>query len=83
MAEPLRYPYMGEPRVQDPTEGRDLLSVRTVADLLDVSGMTVHRWIREGRIPARDLNPDGQRRMYRVAAADFRAFRDSLPKAHS
>jgi excisionase family DNA binding protein len=56
------------------------LTVADIADQLQVDEQTVRRWIRGGKLVARQL---GGKAGYRIRPGDLRAFLDALPGAEA
>ena len=54
------------------------LTVSDIAERLQVDEQTVRRWIRDGKLVARQL---GGKAGYRIRPADFEAYLEALPGA--
>ena len=54
------------------------LTVADIAERLQVDEQTVRRWIRDGRLVARQL---GGKAGYRIRPTDFEAYLEALPGA--
>ena len=55
------------------------LSAPDVARRMRVDLHKVHRWIKSGRLLARNINEPGQRPCWRIHPADLERFFESLP----
>lgn len=55
-----------------------LYSTREAGEILGVTGLTVWRWVRDGRIPAVNLTEGDGRAKFRIRADELQKFIDRL-----